>query len=527
MRTKYELLVSLSRFILLTFTLISPLVYSFNSDTESSLTSLTGTTNLHTETVRSTTDSLIEPTASVQNPAQTQTAFTNIYFSRSAGHFSYSDDVFRGTAEPYYANGKYINNSQCDNNGCLKTSFGGRDNETITGMSGGWTTSFNVPRTADITLTLRYRIRQLRDFEPNEYTEALVSLDGELVGLAGKDYLRRVRGDGNGGENIDTGWRSATLDLGRVSNGAHTLTVGGFSNKKTARKEYATVWFDTISLSSLTAGNSNSSEDDDVRFGVLGDFGTDTEEHEDVANEMSTWELDFIITVGDNRYGNRSMDDVIGQYYCGFLADVNGGRYCRNGTSNVNAFFPSPGNHDYGDGAGIGEYLDYFTLPGSNIETTGTSGTELYYDFIQGPVHFFAIDSEGSRFTSQKAWLKRGLEASTSPWKVVFFHHPPYSSSSYHGSNTNMQWPFSEWGADVVIGGHDHTYERIERDGVIYFVNGLGGRSLYRMGNPLPGSRVRYNGDNGAQRITATPTRMKFEFITRTGVIVDSRSIFK
>ncbi|MFK7994602.1 MAG: metallophosphoesterase [Granulosicoccus sp.] len=444
-------------------------------------------------------------------------ALLDIDFDDDAAGFTYNDDVFRGTSTPYYSRGEYITSSQCDRGGCLKVSFGGRDNEDIYGMSGGWTTSFNLTQTTDITLNLRYRIRQLRDYEPNEYTEALVSIDGNLIGLNGKDYIKRIRGNGNGGANIDTGWRTATLNLGTVAAGSHTLTVGGRNNKKTAGREYSSVWIDDISLQGDSAGNEG-----DIRFGVIGDFGTDTDRQRDVSLEMDSWNLDFIITLGDNRYGNKSMDRVIGQYYCRYMTDVNGGAYCPRGESQINAFFPSPGNHDYNDGGGINEYLDYFTLPGANVLTTGTSGTELYYDFIQGPVHFFAVDSHGSIGTQQKNWLRQGLQASTSAWQIVFFHHPPYSSSSYHGSNVAMQWPFADWGADVIMAGHDHVYERINRDGVVYIVNGLGGRTFYDFRPPLNGSRLRYNNDNGAQRITASSSEIKLEFITRTGTIIDS-----
>ena len=55
------------------------------------------------------------------------------------------------------------------------------------------------------------------------------------------------------------------------------------------------------------------------------------------------------------------------------------------------------------------------------------------------------------------------LAASTAPWKIVYMHHPPYSSSQ-HGSTPGMQWPFENWGASLVLTGHDHTYERILRD---------------------------------------------------------------
>ena len=58
-----------------------------------------------------------------------------------------------------------------------------------------------------------------------------------------------------------------------------------------------------------------------------------------------------------------------------------------------------------------------------------------------------------------------------------------------------MQWPYASWGADAVISGHDHTYERIFADGIVYFVNGLGGHGTYGFITPVSGSQVRYNGN--------------------------------
>jgi predicted phosphodiesterase len=260
-------------------------------------------------------------------------------------------------------------------------------------------------------------------------------------------------------------------------------------------------------------------------FAAIGDFGTDDERQRRVSDLVGSWGPDFIITAGDNRYGNRSMDAVIGGHYCDWLNGVQGGDLCSGKASSVNRFFPSAGNHDYRDGGGISEYTDYFTLPGVDIESTNTSGTELYYDFVQGPVHFFAIDSHGASKDTQKEWLEKTSVASASKWKIVFFHHAAYSSSSAHGSDSSMQWDFAAWGVDAVIAGHDHTYERIEHDGVLYFVNGLGGRSIYELGQPVEGSQVRYNEDNGAMRITADSAEMTFEFVATSGTVIDSRTI--
>ena len=181
------------------------------------------------------------------------------------------------------------------------------------------------------------------------------------------------------------------------------------------------------------------------------------------------------------------------------------------------------GNHDYT--AGSEPYLGYFELPGPGL--TSTSGNGRYYDFVEGPVHFFALDSNSqepagtSPTSTQGRWLRAGLAASTSSWNVVYDHHPPYSSDNTHGSTDYMQWPFKAWGADAVISGHAHTYECIVRDGLVYFVNGLGGAARYGFANPVAGSVARYSADWGAQKVTATDAILDFEFYDVSGRLVD------
>ena len=264
-------------------------------------------------------------------------------------------------------------------------------------------------------------------------------------------------------------------------------------------------------------------------FATIGDYGDGSVSEGNVAGLVYGWNPDFIITMGDNRYKATDFDETVGQFYCDSLIDAGIGAFCSGGNSLSNAFFPSLGNHDYTDGAGLNEYLNYFTLPGSGVATSGTSGSERYYDYIRGPVHFFVIDSQGalnspSDKTAQKNWLQAQLAASSAPWKVVYFHHAPYSSA-LHGSTAAMQWPFGAWGADAVISGHDHTYERILADKIVYFVNGLGGRSIYTFSTPVPGSRARYNDDYGAMRVDANNAAISFEFISLSGGIIDTYTI--
>ena len=188
------------------------------------------------------------------------------------------------------------------------------------------------------------------------------------------------------------------------------------------------------------------------------------------------------------------------------------------------------GNHDYTDARPSPDtYLDYFDLPGRG--SNSSSGNERFYDFVKGPIHFFVLNSNeqepaGTSSTSPQAqWLEAQLAASTSQWKIVYDHHPPHSSDDDHGSTTEMQWPFAEWGADAVISGHSHTYERIMRDGIVYFVNGLGGSPRYAFTTPVTGSAMRYNSDWGAQKVTVTATSLQFAFYNTAGELIDSHTL--
>jgi hypothetical protein len=258
----------------------------------------------------------------------------------------------------------------------------------------------------------------------------------------------------------------------------------------------------SLAIVSLILSLAVPSRAETIRFAVIGDFGNGSMAAGSVAKMVKTWAPDFILTTGDNNYGGaRDYGRVVGRYYREFINPYGG-------VTNANRFFPCLGNHDWEHGK-FPAYTNYFSLPGN----------ERYYDFTNGPVHFFALDSESiaknpQEAQTQKSWLQDRLTNSRSPWNVVFFHHPPYSSGRYHGSTKKMRWPFAEWGAHVVLSGHEHNYERVHTNGVVYFVNGLGGAFTYAFGNnpPLTCTRNRYDASRGAMRVVATETNMTFQF---------------
>jgi hypothetical protein len=258
-----------------------------------------------------------------------------------------------------------------------------------------------------------------------------------------------------------------------------------------------------------------------ARFAVIGDYGTAGQPEQDVATLVHSWNPDFVVTVGDNNYPDgaaNTIDPNIGQYYHDFIFPYTGSY---GPGAPFNQFWPALGNHDWNT-PGAQPYLDYFTLPNN----------ERYYEQAMGPVHLFIIDSDphepdGITFTSTQAlWLQGRLAAATEPWKLVFLHHPPYSSG-INGSTPALQWPYREWGASAVLAGHDHHYERIldPGTGFPYFVDGSGGTQLYPTIFPIPGSQIRYWADYGAMRLDATDTTLRFQFINRANALIDTYTL--
>jgi tartrate-resistant acid phosphatase type 5 len=256
-----------------------------------------------------------------------------------------------------------------------------------------------------------------------------------------------------------------------------------------------------------------------IRFAVIGDFGVASEAEAQVAELVRAEKPAFVITTGDNNYPDGSAETIdanIGRFYHDFIHPY-AGKFGPGAPEN--RFFPSLGNHDWYT-PGAKPYLDYFTLPGN----------ERYYDFVRGDVHFFAVDSDeqepdGIEATSkQAAWLEGALRSSKAAWQIVYMHHPPYSSSR-HGSSVKLRWPYSRWGADLVLAGHDHTYERVEQEGIVYVVNGLGGNRQYSFRSPIPGSVVRYNARHGAQFVEASKSVLVSRFSNVARETVDEFSL--
>lgn len=186
---------------------------------------------------------------------------------------------------------------------------------------------------------------------------------------------------------------------------------------------------------------------------------------------------------------------------------------------------PAPGNHEYHTEGAAG-YYQYFDRrsPG-------------YYTFAIGRWRVYALNSNCSHISCNREarWLDRKMAAHPRQCSLITMHHPRYSSG-LHGSTTTVRrlWRVAlEHGADIALAGHDHHYERfrrmnaaggVTRNGIMSFVAGTGGRSLYPLEDVRRGSVFRDNDHMGVLALTLGRGRFAWEFRTIGGTVSDSGS---
>jgi hypothetical protein len=174
-----------------------------------------------------------------------------------------------------------------------------------------------------------------------------------------------------------------------------------------------------------------------VRIWALGDFGNSSKNQSDcldaIMNTTTDHRPDVWIWLGDNAY-DKGRDSEYQEHVFRVYQE----RLFANTT-----FFPSPGNHDYGDAKYDGRDIPYFkifTLPQHGEAGGVPSGSEAYYSVDYGNVHLVSLDSQGKldggfklydTLGSQVGWLKKDLANNKLPWTIVYFHHSPYSLGSH------------------------------------------------------------------------------------------------
>ncbi len=170
-------------------------------------------------------------------------------FGEGSDGFSYVDDAFLGTRAPDYARGRAPTGPAVSGEveGALGITLGGVDSQTVRGISGGWRRAFRLESTThDLTISFRYRMVQSWGYEPDEFSQVMVSLDGVPLQGRGADHVERMVGDGDEGEDRTTGWRAFSSNEGSVAAGRHVLTIGGYNSKKTVVDETTRIWIDDV-----------------------------------------------------------------------------------------------------------------------------------------------------------------------------------------------------------------------------------------------------------------------------------------
>jgi len=210
---------------------------------------------------------------------------------------------------------------------------------------------------------------------------------------------------------------------------------------------------------------------------AAGDIATSGTGDSKTAALIRTLNPGRVLTLGDNAYPDGTLQQF-NRYY-----DPTWGRF-KWKTS------PSPGNHDYHTSGATG----YFTYFGSRAPAPN-------YTYVVGNWRMVSLNSATNR-ASALTFLRKRLNADSHLCELVYFHHPRWSSGA-HGSNPNLDAIWDEavaQGVDVVLSGHDHSYERFAplnssgnpvSVGTRQFVVGTGGASLYNFRSALSGSQRR------------------------------------
>jgi hypothetical protein len=264
---------------------------------------------------------------------------------------------------------------------------------------------------------------------------------------------------------------SETVDLG--DNGRnHDVLVDGLQPDTRyyySVKSSASDWAggDTYHFETAPPVGSPQANQQTTRIWVLGDSGTANSNARAVRDAYLGWANneapDIWLMLGDNAYNDGTdaqYQAAVFDMYPTMLRRV--------------ALWSTLGNHDgySADSASLqGPYYDIFSLP-ENGEVGGlASGTEAYYSFDHANIHFVCLDSYDTDTSSNGAmanWLRDDLSATTQPWIIAFWHHPPYTKGS-HDSDTegrlqkmreNFLPILDNHSVDLVLTGHSHSYER-------------------------------------------------------------------
>jgi chitodextrinase len=328
-------------------------------------------------------------------------------------------------------------------------------------------------------------------------TQTSVSLSwnasNDNVGVTGYNIFRS---GASAGTSTSTTFTSSSLSCGTT----YSFTVQ-------ARDAAGNVSGQSNSVTGATAACSTGS---DPVITAAGDICGSSTDCTPTANLVVQINPTRALTLGDNAYNDGSLSEFMSEY------DPNWGRF-KSKTS------PSPGNHDYHI-SGAGGYFSYF----------GSLAPAPYYSYDLGAWHLISLASSSGLDPSaggpEEAWLKQDLAAHKNQCILAYWHEPRWSSGTTHGSNSDWADVWSDLyaaGADVVLNGHEHNYERFGKQspsgaadarGIREFIVGTGGASHgYPFGTPIANSQVRNDNTWGVLKLTLHATSYDWQFVPIAG----------
>jgi 3',5'-cyclic AMP phosphodiesterase CpdA len=254
-----------------------------------------------------------------------------------------------------------------------------------------------------------------------------------------------------------------------------------------------------------------------VAAGDIACPGSPCEPQRLTARLVSRIDPDAVLTLGDHQYERGALEDFRSSY------DPTWGRF-RSRTR------PTPGNHEYLTPGAQG-YFSYF---GRRARLDGNDT----YSFGLGRWHVVSINTgAGPIGSAQLRWVRRDLRRDGHACELAYWHHPRWSSGRGHGSDRSMAplWrALVRAGVDVVLNGHEHSYERFAPmtargrvaplRGMREFVVGTGGASLHPMGRGIRGSQRRIDDAWGVLRLVLRPWTYGWRFKTVDGRALDRGS---
>ena len=308
-------------------------------------------------------------------------------------------------------------------------------------------------------------------------------------------------------------WTEYDVTAAVTGDGTYTFALVGdgsesaaFSSREgaTAPQLVVTTGLTAVPASTSTAAPASVSlaSSEEVVLVGAGDIATCDREHDERTAELLDEIPGTVFTLGDNAYVDGSYNEYLNCY------ESSWGRH-KSRTK------PVPGNHEYNT-TGAAGYFQYF----KNIPS--------YYAYDLGSWRVYALNSEidVSASSPQIAWLVKDLAENPSQCVLAYWHKPRWSSGTNNGSEPALQtlWQILyDAGAELVITGHEHNYERFAEldgsgaevaEGLREIVVGTGGAGLYDFGTPLATSEVRDSSTFGVLKLTLHDTGYEWQFIS-------------